>query len=83
MIELVKFELKKIFNNKIVYIAAIVIAIFIVGVSIVNTTKTKAKLGTKEEVQALAESYINGDYTNKDINELSSEASKKIEKVRS
>lgn len=70
MVELIKFELIKIFKNKGIYIAALAIFILIIGSKAIRCISFKSSLGTKEEVQEIAENYMSDSYTKNDIEEL-------------
>lgn len=70
MVELIKFELIKIFKNKGIYIAALAIFILITGSKAIRCISFKSSLGTKEEVQEIAENYMSDSYTKNDIEEL-------------
>ena len=78
MIELIKFELKKIFKNKGLYIAALAVFIFIAGIDIVRYIEFKDDIGTREEVQEIAENYLSDKYSKKDIEEIRTKAVEKI-----
>lgn len=75
MIELIKFELEKIFRNKGIYIAAVVIFTLVVGTSIVRYIEFKDRIGTRGEVQEIAESY-----SKNDIEEMRNKIIEKIHK---
>ena len=75
MIELIKFELEKIFRNKGLYIAAVVIFTLVVGTSIVRYIEFKDRIGTRGEVQEIAESY-----SKNDIEEMRNKIIEKIHK---
>lgn len=75
MIELIKFELEKIFRNKGIYIAAVVIFTLVVGTSIVRYIEFKDRIGTRGGVQEIAESY-----SKNDIEEMRNKIIEKIHK---
>lgn len=70
MIELIKFELKKIFSNKLIYITAIGIAIFGLSYPISRYSQIKAAFNEKTEIEALAEKYISDEYTADEIKSI-------------
>lgn len=78
MIELIKFELEKIFRNKGLYIAALAVFIFIAGIDIVRCVKFKEDIGSREEVQEIAENYLSDSYSKKDIEKLRNEGIEKL-----
>lgn len=80
MIELIKFELEKIFRNKGIYIAAVVIFTLVVGTSIVRYIEFKDRIGTRGEVQEIAESYMSESYSKNDIEEMRNKIIEKIHK---
>lgn len=78
MIELIKFELTKIFNNKLVYIATIGIAIFVLIYPFSRYNEFKETYNGREEIEGLAEKYIGDKYTVEDINDIRQSAINKI-----
>lgn len=77
MIELIKFELKKIFSNKLIYIALIGIVIFVLSFPISRYSKIKEVFKERTEIEALAEKYISNEYTSDEIKVIREEAIKK------
>lgn len=59
MIELVKFELKKIFNNKLVYVAALAISLLFLVSFVAGIANDKKDIGTIDEIKSMADEYIN------------------------
>ena len=78
MIELIKFELKKIFSNKLIYIAAIGIALFVLSYPVSRYSGIKSVFDGREEVQELAEKYISDEYTADDIKDIRQNAIDKV-----
>lgn len=70
MIELIKFELKKIFSNKLIYIAAIGIVIFVLGYPISRYIQVKEVFNGRTEIESLAEKIISNEYTVDDIKHI-------------
>lgn len=77
VIELIKFELKKIFSNKLIFAVAIGIAVFVLAYPFSRHKEVKEVFTGKEEIQALAEKYISNEYTVDDVNEIRENARKK------
>lgn len=78
MIELIKFELKKIFNNKLIYIAAIGIALFVLGYPVSRYGQIKEGFTGKAEIEALAEKFMSDAYTAEEINDIRQSARNKF-----
>lgn len=80
MIELVYFELKKIFSNKLIYIAAICIGFFILGYPIQRFQEIQTNFSGKEEVREIADKFLSEEYTAKELQNLRNEARNKLYK---
>lgn len=78
MKELVKFELKKIFSNKLIYIAALAITLLFMVSFVAGIIQDKKQIGTNDEIKSMAEDYINGDYTKEDVAKLTDKAVNKV-----
>lgn len=77
MLELIKFELKKIFTSKLVLVAFIGIAIFILINPIYDYKEINKGFNGKAEIQALANKYLSSDYTYEDLNNIRQSAREK------
>ena len=78
MRELIKFELKKIFSNKLIYVAAIGITIFVLSYPILRYSEINKVFTGREEIETLAEKYMSNEYTVEEINEIRQNARNKI-----
>lgn len=78
MIELIKFELKKIFNNKLIYIVAIGIAIFVLSYPYSRYSDIKEVFAGREEIEELAEKFTSDEYTVEEINDIRQKARNKV-----
>ena len=78
MIELIKFELKKIFSNKLIYIAAIGVALSVLIYPVSRYSEIKEVFTGREEVEALAEKYMSDEYTVEEIDAICQNAENKI-----
>ena len=78
MIELIKFELKKIFSNRLIYIAAIGIALFVLSYPVSRYKDINETFTGREEIEALAEKYMSDEYTVEEFNEIRKSAMNKF-----
>ena len=63
MIELIKFELSKIFHKKVLYLLAILVAMFIVLPQVITYNQISKDFGGKENIKTLASQFEGDKYT--------------------
>ena len=79
MWELIKFELKKIFSNKLIYVVAFVLALIFTGV-ISRNLEIKNEFGGVDKFESIANKYVSDKYSYEDFNELINKAREKEQK---
>lgn len=77
MKELVKFELEKIFSNKLIYLVAIAISTLILINPILEYMDMKKEFGGKENIENLSQKYISDELTKKEVDEIYQDAKDK------
>lgn len=63
MIDLIKFELDKIFHKKSLYILAILIVLFIVPTQVMTYIELNKCIGSKNNIKTIAFQFEDGRYT--------------------
>lgn len=77
MKELIKFELEKIFRNKLIYIVAIAISALILINPILEYMNIKKEFGGKENIENLSQKYISDELTKKEVGKIYLDAQNK------
>lgn len=77
MIELVKFELKKIFSNKLIYIVMAVFAALMVYYLCDDYRQIQESFGSEQELVCIAEKYKNSSYSPKELAKMRTAAETK------
>lgn len=72
--QLIKFELKKIFDNKLIYIVAVMVGLFVLIKPVITMIDINKNLGGKAEVEKLVDKYIGDEYTMEEIETMGKEA---------
>lgn len=77
MKELVKFELEKIFSNKLIYLVSIAIITLILINPILEYMDMKKEFGGKENIENLSQKYISDELTKKEVDKIYQDAKDK------
>lgn len=80
MWELIKFELRKIFSNKLIYIVAAFILILFYTGPVTRYFEIKNDFGSIEQFESIAKKYVSDKYSYEEFNELCNKAKQKMQK---